>query len=282
MSLDERLQQKINECGDQPDIGGVPTEDISFDEFEAWLKGFVQGKGYKLPNWDDWDVIMATVNNVSWFSIDGVGSVKMSDLEQKEELTVGEFQIWLKALWLGQKTIAKQLPGVEEWKNIKAMMGKVVVEEIEDFKTIIQPVDHDFLKEIIDDNSFEKYYKKEWEYQYPTQPYTAPQPMWIAPTTTTPIVPIWCGGGTSGYVAPSYTTGTITVSVDAAGGAGGGGAGGAGCANGIATSDFVVTNSISNIAGGSTTFTVTGSGVDSALDGMNAAHINGRPVPQYT
>ncbi|KKM76538.1 hypothetical protein LCGC14_1379080, partial [marine sediment metagenome] len=209
MSLDEQLQQKINEYGDQPDIGGVPTEDISFDEFEAWLKGFVQGKGYKLPNWDDWDVIMATVDNVSWFSIDGVGSVKMSDLEQKEELTVGEFQIWLKALWLGQKTIAKQLPGVEEWKNIKAMMNKVVVEEIEELKPIIQPVDHDFLKEIIDDNFFEKYYNKKWEYQPPTQPYYTPQPIWFAPTTTTPtIVPtptIWCSGDTDNYVAPSYT-----------------------------------------------------------------------------
>ncbi|KKN24910.1 hypothetical protein LCGC14_0890280, partial [marine sediment metagenome] len=51
---------------------------------------------------------------------------------------------------------------------------------------------------------------------------------------------------------------------------------------GIATSGgFVVTNSISNVSGGSTTFTIT-SGANSALDGMNAAHINGRPVTQYT
>lgn len=282
MSLQEQLQQKMDEKSEaQPDtdIKG-PYRDISFDEFTAWLKGFVQGKGYKLPNWDDWEIILNMVDCVPWTI--GIQPATMVELEQEEKLTIGEFQTWLKELWYGAKTITKQLPTVQDWKDIKAMMDKVVEEEeIKELK--IQPitmVPDDYLKEmeeLIDDQMLD-IWKKDWfggagresisPYYPPAQPvYPTPQPIWIAPTTITPYtVPqiIGNGGGTGGFVAPTYTTGTMTVS--AHGGA-------AGSVSNVNCNEI----SVSNVAGGAVgqgkvTFTI---GVDSALDGMDETRIVG-------
>lgn len=47
----------------------------------------------------------------------------MTDTEIKETITFDEFQAWLTGLIRGMNG---QLPGVDEWKQIKQMMNKVV------------------------------------------------------------------------------------------------------------------------------------------------------------
>ncbi len=39
-------------------------EEITFDEFKAWMMGLVRGKGSKLPNIDDWRIIKTMMDKV--------------------------------------------------------------------------------------------------------------------------------------------------------------------------------------------------------------------------
>lgn len=129
--LEKVLQRKMeeNQSRTLEDKIGSQPKTITFDDFKSWLKGFIQGKRYKLPDRNDWNVIINIVDMVHWIG-DSDTTVIISD--QQEIINIGEFRVWLKAL----STVTNPLPGIKEWQLIKIMMNKVTEDTLE--KKIIE------------------------------------------------------------------------------------------------------------------------------------------------